>query len=72
METAFATPAARTPLPMVDVDDLHEADLDAMLSEQLSEALASANALADLAARPGSGALSAHALSAHVLLLAVF
>ncbi|TQN42352.1 hypothetical protein FHU33_1749 [Blastococcus colisei] len=71
METAFATPAT-APFPLVDLDDLHDADLDDVVAEQLSEAVATAKELADLAVRPGHGALSAHALRAHVLLLAVF
>jgi len=69
METAVATPA---PLPMVDLDDLHDADLDAALAEQLEEAVGSTTELTDLLGRMTRDALSAHALRAHVLLLAVF
>ena len=69
METAFAPPAAPVPYPLVDLDDLHDADLEGLLAEQLSEAVASAKELADLA---GADALSAHALRPHLLLLAVF
>ncbi|WP_324273327.1 hypothetical protein [Blastococcus brunescens] len=53
----------------MDLDDLHDADLEVVLAEQLSEAVASAKELADLA---GADALSAHALRPHLLLLAVF
>lgn len=69
METAFALPAAPAPYPLVDLDDLHDADLDGQLAEQLSVAMASAKELAGLA---GTDALSAHALRPHLLLLAVF
>ena len=72
METAFAPPAAPAPYPLVDLDDLHDADLEGLLAEQLSEAVAAAEALADLAVRPGRDALAAHALRARVVLLAVF
>ena len=37
METAVATPAVPAPLPMVDLDDLHDADLDAVLAEELEQ-----------------------------------
>ena len=72
METAVATPAVPAPLPMVDLDDLHDADLDAALAEQLEEAVGSASELTDLVGRMGRDALSAHALRSHLLLLAVF
>lgn len=72
METAVATPALPAPLPMVDLDDLHDADLDAVLAEQLEEAKGSTSELTELVGRMGRDALSAHALRAHVLLLAVF
>lgn len=69
METAFATPAVPAPYPLVDLDDLHDADLEGLLAEELSEAMASAKQIADLA---GAEAVAAHALRPHLLLLAVF
>lgn len=70
METTVAPPAA--PYPLVELDDLHQADLDAVLAERLSEAVGSVNELAELVRRPGRDAASADALRSHVLLLAVF
>lgn len=72
MVSAFATPAVPAPYPLVDLDDLHDADLDGVLTEQLSEAVAAAQALAALAVRPGREALSVHALGARLVLLAIF
>ncbi|SOD99013.1 hypothetical protein [Blastococcus haudaquaticus] len=72
METAVAPRTVPALLPMVDLDDLHDADRDAVLAEQLDEAVGSVGELTELVARRGADALSAHALRAHVLLLAVF
>ncbi|SFF41365.1 hypothetical protein [Blastococcus tunisiensis] len=72
METAAARPSATTPYPLVDLDDLHEADLDRVLAEQLTGAVTSAEDLAALTGRSARAALTAHALPAHLLLLAVF
>ncbi len=76
METAVATPARSTaavPFALLDVEDLHDADLDGVLADGLLDAEvadASARILADAVGRPG--AMSAHALDARALLLAVF
>ena len=78
--------AATAPYALLDVEDLDDADLDGVLADELLGAVASAGALAEqleeakgstselteLVGRMGRGALSAHALRAHVLLLAVF
>ena len=80
METAVATPArpadeAVVPFPLRDVDDLHDGDLDGVLADRLLDAglaEASAGTLADLVCRPGAGGLSAHALGARALLLALY
>ncbi len=69
METAVAAPArlAAVPFPpLLDVEDLHDADLDAVLRDRLLDA----GALADLVSEPGA-AISAHRLGARALLLAV-
>lgn len=68
METTTAVPA---PLPMVDLDDLHDADLDAVLADSLEVAVGSAGTLAELVVRRAQDALSAHALRSPLLLLAV-
>ncbi len=78
METAVATPArsaaeAVVPFPLQDVEDLHDADLDAALSDQLLDsgvAEAVARTLVDVVARPG--AMGAHVLGARALLLALY
>ena len=74
METAVATPADTTvPFPLRDVEDLHEADLDAVLADRLADAataVASASALVALLDRSRPAAL-AHTLGAQALLLAV-
>jgi hypothetical protein len=77
METAVATPArfaadAAALLPLRDVEDLHDADLDGVLADRLQDAgvaVAAAGAVAELVGRPD--ALVAHALSARALLLVV-
>ncbi|HEY4605088.1 MAG TPA: hypothetical protein VIH08_12210 [Blastococcus sp.] len=70
METAVATAA---PFPLRDVEDLHDADLERVLADELRDAgdgTASATALADLIRRPGR-AVFAHTFSARALQLAV-
>jgi hypothetical protein len=76
META-ATPAQdlSTPFALRDVEDLHDADLDAALADALLDAgaaVASAGRLAGLVGRgTGQDAVLAHTLSARALFLAV-
>ena len=66
METAVALPARflafpdAAPVVLRDVEDLHEADLDGILDDQLDVAVATAT-LAELVVRPGS-ALMVHDL----------
>jgi hypothetical protein len=77
METAVALPArfdARfdafpdaAPVALRDVEDLHDADLDAILADQL-EPVAAASALAQLVLRPGS-ALMVHDLGVSAAVL---
>jgi hypothetical protein len=71
MTAAVAQPARFVALPdaapvlMRDVEDLHDADLDRMLAEELSDAsgaVAAAQALARLVTRPGPAAVTAHDL----------
>ena len=79
METATA-PAARfvafadsAPTLLTDVEDLHEADQDAVLSDRLVDAqspAAYAGAVARLLAQPGRAALLAHELSSRAAYLA--
>jgi len=80
METAVA-PLARSaarfiafpdaaPVALRDVDDLHDADFDVLLSDEL-EPVAAASALAQLVLRPGS-ALMVHDLDATAALLAAY
>lgn len=79
METAVATPAraateVAVPFPLLDVEDLHDADLESVLSDRLLDAevaAASARALAELVGGPGPAAIFAHTLSAQAPLLAV-
>ncbi|HEY0127042.1 MAG TPA: hypothetical protein VGB58_07895 [Blastococcus sp.] len=75
METAVATPAQDPSAPIVlrDVEDLHDADHDGVLSDALADAgvaVASAGALAGLVGR-GQGADAAHALGSRALFLAI-
>jgi hypothetical protein len=80
METAFA-PAARfvafpdsAPILLTDIEDLHEADQDAVLGDRLAEGYgpaADAGALAHLVGQPGRAARLAHELSTRAALLAV-
>ena len=78
METAVAAPAhfaadLAGAVPLLDVEDLHDADLDGVLADRLVDAgvaAASATALAELVGRPGPAAL-AHTLSARAPLLAL-
>jgi hypothetical protein len=73
METAVALPARfvafpdAAPVVLRDVEDLHDADLDAMLAAEL-EAVAAASELAQLVLRPGN-ALMVHGLGATSALL---
>ena len=79
METAFA-PAARfvafadsAPILVTDVEDLHDADQDALLGDRLAEGFRQANtagALAQLVGQPGRAALLAHELSNRAAFLA--
>jgi hypothetical protein len=79
METAVATSArlsadAAVAFPLRDVDDLHDADLDAVLTDRLIDAglaAASASELVDLVGRSGPAAMSAHTFGARALGLAV-
>jgi hypothetical protein len=74
METALALPARfvafpdAAPVILRDVEDLHDADLDAILADEL-EPVAAASELAQLVLRPGS-ALVVHDLAATAALLA--
>jgi hypothetical protein len=76
METTLSTPAATdlaVPFPLLDVEDLHDADLDGVLADRLLDAdvaVASAGALVDLVGGSGPAAF-AHTLGARALLLAV-
>jgi hypothetical protein len=79
METATA-PLARfvafpdaAPIELRDVDDLHDAELHAVLDDRLADdfgPVATASALAQLVLRPGS-ALMVHDLDASAAVLAV-
>jgi hypothetical protein len=79
MEIAFAQPARfaafedSAPIVLRDVEDLHDADLDAVLADRLTDGQAAAEvaaSLAQLVVRPGS-ALLAHDLRNSAELLAV-
>ena len=69
METAtarFVAFAHSAPILVTDVDDLHEADQDAVLGDRLADAqgpVAHAGAVAYLVGQPGRAALLAHELS---------
>ena len=74
METAVATPArpsadATVAFPLRDVDDLHDADLDGVLADQLAYGVSAAQAadaaatLAELIGATAPAALAAHDLS---------
>ncbi|HET6394759.1 MAG TPA: hypothetical protein VFG13_18170 [Blastococcus sp.] len=77
METAVATPAQdlSAPIALRDVEDLHEADLDGVLTDALMDAgvaATTAGALAGLVGRgPGAEAVLAHTLSSRALFLAL-
>ena len=62
------------PFVLVDVTDLHPADLDALLADELDEAPADAAdlaaLLADVLRSTGTAAALAHRLGAHAALLA--
>jgi hypothetical protein len=78
METAVATPTrfaadVTVAFPLLDVEDLHDGDLDGVLADRLLDAdvaVASASTLAELVGRPEEAAILAHTLSARALLLA--
>jgi hypothetical protein len=76
METTLSTPAATdlaVPFPLLDVEDLHDADLDGVLADRLLDAdvaVASAGALVELVGGSGPAAF-AHTLGARALLLVV-
>jgi hypothetical protein len=74
METADTTPAQDLPA-LRDVEDLHDADFDVVLTDALLDAgaaVASAGALAGLVGRgPARDAVLAHTLSARALFLAI-
>ena len=78
METAVATPARfaadiTVAFPLLDVEDLHDADLDGVLNDRLLDAdvaVASAGALVELVDGPGPAAF-AHTLGARALILAL-
>ena len=75
METAVTTAAEVTAVsPLRDVEDLHDADLDGVLADRLTDAgvaPASVGELVGLVGRGGPTAMFAHALGARALLLAV-
>jgi len=79
METAVAAPARFVAdlagaFPLRDVEDLHDADLESVLSDRLLDAevaAASARVLAELVGGPGPAVIFAHKLSAQAPLLAV-
>ena len=77
METAVATFAQdlSAPIALRDVEDLHDADLDGMLTDALLDAgvaVAAAGALAGLVGRGrGADAVLAHTLSSRALFLAI-
>jgi len=77
METPVATHAQNLPAPFAlrDVEDLHDADLDGVLTDALLDAgaaVASAGALAGLVGRgPGADAVLAHTPSTRALFLAI-
>ena len=76
METAVATPAQdlSAPIALRDVEDLHDADLDGMLTDALLDAggAGAAGALAGLVGRGrGADAVLAHTLSSRALFLAI-
>jgi hypothetical protein len=77
METAVATPAQdlSAPIALRDVEDLHDADLDGVLTDALQDAgvaVATAGALAGLVGRgQGADVVPAHALSSRALFLAI-
>jgi hypothetical protein len=73
MTAAVAQPARSVAFPdaapvlLRDVEDLHDADLDQILADGLSDAVgaaAAAVALARLVAQPGPAAIAAHDLGA--------
>jgi hypothetical protein len=74
METAVALPARfvafadAAPILLRDVDDLHDADFDALLADEL-DPVRTASSLAELVVRPGS-ALMVHDFAASAGLLA--
>jgi hypothetical protein len=75
METAVTTPAHRAAaaFPLLDVEDLHDADLYGVLADRLLDAgvaVAAAIAVADLVRGPGQAPF-AHTLTARALALAV-
>jgi hypothetical protein len=78
METAVATPTrfaadVTVAFPLLDVEDLHDEDLDGVLADRLLDAdvaVASAGALVELVGGSGLAAF-AHTLGARALLLAV-
>ncbi len=67
-------PSVQGPFVLVDVDDLHAADLDARLADELDErpddATELAALLADVLRSTGTAAALAHRLGAHAALLA--
>ena len=63
--TVFVERRRPVPVPMVDVDDLHDADLDALLTAALDErydALAEVRALTQVIGRSGPVGMLAHDL----------
>ena len=69
--TAFSGAA---PVLLRDIEDLHDADLDLVLADELSgsgDATAAAVALARLVGRPGPAAIEAHDLGAEAARLAL-
>ena len=77
METAVATPAQDlyAPIALRDVEDLHDADLDGVLTDALLDAgvaVAAAGALAGVVGRgQAADAVLAHTLSSRALFLAI-
>lgn len=70
----FVASASSAPILVTDVEDLHEADQDAVLGDRLADAqgpAAHVGAVAHLVGQPGRAALLAHELSTRAARLAL-